>query len=97
LRRLRGGNNWARGFHGEGAALVEQAMDAVRREAEVRENQKATTQKLLCFFPLSVFGKKYGKNLSCFCFCFIYFVVVCFTYSHLLTPLHLPLYSPAGM
>ena len=32
-----GGNNWARGYHGEGAALVEEAMDVLRREAEVRD------------------------------------------------------------
>ena len=35
-----GGNNWARGYHGEGAALVEEAMDAIRSEAEVREKEK---------------------------------------------------------
>ena len=33
-----GGNNWARGYHGEGADLIEEAMDAVRREAEECES-----------------------------------------------------------
>lgn len=39
-----GGNNWARGYHGEGTALVEEAMDAVRREAEVSSGCKTHSQ-----------------------------------------------------